>query len=51
MKGKTVYIVTSPQLGWDCVCGVFETEEDAIERYGQENFDDGEYILSDTTIS
>ena len=26
-----VYIVTNPELGWDCVCGVFETKKEAIE--------------------
>ena len=24
---KTVYVVTSTDLGWDCVCGVYATYE------------------------
>ncbi len=27
---KTVYVVTNPELGWDCVCGVFTTEKKAL---------------------
>jgi hypothetical protein len=26
-----VYVVTNPELGWDCVCGVFESREDDVE--------------------
>jgi hypothetical protein len=26
---KYVYVVTSVELGWDCVCGVYENVEDA----------------------
>lgn len=25
-----VYVVTDVELGWDCVCGVYLTEEEAI---------------------
>lgn len=27
MIGTEVFIVTNPELGWDCVCGVFATQE------------------------
>lgn len=27
-----VYVVTSLEMGWDCVCGVYRTNEDAL-RY------------------
>jgi len=27
-----VYVVTNPELGWDCVIGVYEVREDA-EKY------------------
>lgn len=26
---KYVYVVTSLEMGWDCVCGVYEKPEDA----------------------
>lgn len=29
---KYVYVVTSTEMGWDCVCGVYEKEEDAYSR-------------------
>lgn len=33
-----VYVITNPELGWDCVCGVVKatadmTEEDAITKH------------------
>ena len=27
-----VYVVTNPELGWDCVMGVYESREDAEKR-------------------
>lgn len=32
---KNIYVVTSPELGWDCVCGVYEadSEEEVAENF------------------
>jgi len=35
---KTYYVITNPEMGWDCVCGVF-TSEKGVKRYFKE-FDD-----------
>jgi len=34
---KLVYVVTCPENGWDCVCGVFLDEEKAREEYPNED--------------
>lgn len=26
-----VYVITNPELGWDCVCGVVEADKDMSE--------------------
>lgn len=28
---QEVFVITNPQHGWDCVCGVFSTREKAFE--------------------
>ena len=32
-----VYIVINPELGWDCVCGVYTSEEVARKEYPDED--------------
>lgn len=34
-----VYVVTDPELGWDCVCAVFATQEKA-EAFAYERGND-----------
>lgn len=38
LKGKKVFVVTSPELGWDCVIGVYiaNSRSDVIEFLGDE---------------
>ena len=44
--GTTVYVVTCPQNGWDCVCGVFFTEGEALLDY----HDEDQYVIHEKTI-
>lgn len=40
-----VYVVTSTQLGWDCVVGVFD--EDSVDREElEETFRSGKYVIT-----
>ena len=32
-----VYVVTNPELGWDCVVGVYTSEEVARKEYPDED--------------
>lgn len=34
-----VYVVTSTEMGWDCVCGVYESQESAYRRCFHSNED------------
>lgn len=45
---KTVYIVTSTDLGWDCIVGVYDNEDAAILFL--EAMDNSSYILHKKTI-
>lgn len=36
---KYVYVVTSTEMGWDCVCGVYETSESAVRHCFHDNPD------------
>ena len=41
LKGKKVFVVTNPELGWDCVTGVYLAEsEDALKEHLGSNFDE-----------
>jgi hypothetical protein len=35
MKNKTVHVVTNPELGWNCVVGVYEDKKDAKKHKGE----------------
>jgi len=44
---KTVYVVTGLELGWDCVCGVFENvNPDQLQKV----FPEGQYVIHEQTI-
>jgi hypothetical protein len=34
---KYVYVVTSVEMGWDCVCGVYENLDDAYQSCFHDN--------------
>lgn len=36
LKGKNIFVTTNPELGWDCVTGVYlaNTEQDVIDYLG-----------------
>ena len=46
MAEKQVWVVTNPELGWDCVCAVYEREDDISKRY----IHDDTYVIHQTTI-
>jgi hypothetical protein len=45
---KTVYVVTGPQLGWDCVVAVY-TESVTLKTI-KEEYPEPEYIISKMTL-
>jgi hypothetical protein len=51
-----VYVVTSTEMGWDCVCGVFLSEESAVRSCFHDNPDnltleDMAYMVDDGDTS
>jgi hypothetical protein len=46
LKGKKIFIINSPELGWDCVIGVYiaNSRNDVIEFLGDEYNPDDEVI-------
>ncbi len=48
LKGKKVYVLTNPELGWDCVTGVYlaNSEADVIEYLGDDYDSDSDVIHS-----
>jgi hypothetical protein len=47
MADKNIYVVTNPERGWDCVCGVYSAESEdkvykyfASEHYGKDDITD-----------
>lgn len=51
---KNVFVITNPELGWDCVCGVYENRDDA-EKYcaerdkvDQETWKNNEKLIGDS---
>lgn len=39
-----VYVVTMPELGWDCVVGVFDADSVSLKSL-EEVFPEGEYVI------
>lgn len=47
-KNEYVYVVTNPELGWDCVVGVFSaSDEDIVYEYLCEEGYGGNYTQED----
>lgn len=46
LKGKKIFVITSPELGWDCVIGVYiaNSRNDVIEFLGDEYNPDDDVI-------
>ena len=46
LKGKKLFDLTNPELGWDCVCGVYfaESEEAVVEHLGKDYDEDMDVI-------
>ena len=38
LKGKSIFVMTNPEMGWDCVVGVYlaNSENEVIEYLGDE---------------
>lgn len=52
-KPKRVFVVTNPELGWDCVVCVADSEEAAafyLETTVEEMNKDRQYVVQDHTI-
>lgn len=45
----TVYIVTMPMLGWDCVVGVFDPEHVTKEQL-EDEYPGDDYVIVDHTV-
>lgn len=58
-----IYIITNPELGWDCVCGVYEADskQQVAEYYvkasslkedqtAEEWMEEYNYIIHETTL-
>lgn len=48
LKGKHIFVMTNPELGWDCVTGVFlaNSKQDVIEYLGEDYDKDSDVIHS-----
>lgn len=59
-----IFVVTCPENGWDCVCGVYEanSENDVAEQYCSQNnigniesaenwMDENNYIIHQTSFT
>lgn len=46
---KTVYVVTNPELGWDCVVGVF-SGENLTKKEIKQRFPDQEYCIFEQNL-
>lgn len=51
LKGKKVFVITCPELGWDCVRGVYvaESEKALIEYLGDEYSEDDVTMINTVT--
>lgn len=49
LKGKKIFVITNPELGWDCVTGVYlaNTEQDVIDHLGEEYDEEMDVIHSE----
>ena len=43
---KTVYVVTNPELGWDCVIGVYEDKDFVYKEFSDSDM----YVIHTRTI-
>lgn len=50
MNNKTVYVVTSTELGWDCVVGVFDASQLSNEYLEEQFPPDSYYVISSEII-
>jgi hypothetical protein len=50
LKGKKIFVITSPELGWDCVIGVYiaNSRNDVIEFLGDE-YDPDDDVISESS--
>lgn len=51
LKGKRIFVITNPELGWDCVCGVYAAEsEEALIEYLGEDYNEDSDVIHDNTL-
>lgn len=44
-----VYVVTMPELGWDCVVGVFNSDFVTIESL-EKAFPEGQFVIHERSV-
>lgn len=44
-----IYVVTCPELGWDCVVGIYDEENVDLDDLKAE-FPEGQYVIEDRTV-
>lgn len=51
LKGKRIFVTTNPELGWDCVTGVYlaNTEQDVIDYLG-DRYDEEVDVIHDERL-
>ena len=47
---KKVYVVTSTDLGWDCIVGVFDPEKVTKEQLEEQFTSEGGYVVFDKIV-
>lgn len=45
MNDKYVYVVTNPELGWDCVVAVYDANEVQVGELEAEYHEDDGYVI------
>lgn len=57
MKTLNIFVLTNPELGWDCVVGVYYSKEAALKDFCDgdyntlEKLEDAGYIFHEETLN
>jgi hypothetical protein len=51
LKGKSIFVITNPELGWDCVRGVYAAEsEEALIEYLGDDYNEDRHVIHDCSL-
>ena len=52
LKGKSIFVMTNPEMGWDCVVGVYlaNSEDEVIEHLG-DDYNDEVDVISESRLT